>query len=152
MANFQDILNKPASAIEPPKPIPPGTYLGIVDGQPEFAKIGKNQTDCVNFKVKLVQAQEDVSQDDLQTALTRADGVAKSLGDIKLTVRQFLTEDSVWRLKQFLVDHLGIEDDGKSLGQMIPETMGKQVLLTIGHRPSEDGTQVFTDVKGTAKV
>lgn len=152
MTNFTDILNKPSSSIEPPKPIPPGTYLGLIDGQPEFAKIGKNQTDCVNFKVKLAQAQEDVDQVALAEALTRADGVSKNLSDIRLNIRQFLTEDSVWRLKQFLTDHLGIDDTGKTLGQTIPEAMGKQVLLTVRHRASEDGTQVFTEVSGTAKV
>lgn len=152
MASFTDILNKPASAVEAPKPIPPGTYLGIISGQPEFAKIGKNQTDCVNFKVQLVQAQEDVSADDLALALTRADGVSKTLNDIKLNVRQFLTEDSVWRLKSFLVDHLGIDEAGKTLGQMIPEAMGKQLLLTVKHRASDDGTQIFTEVANTAKA
>lgn len=147
MANFQDVLNKPASAIEAPKPLPVGTYLAIVDGQPEFAKIGKDQTDCLNFKLKLLQAQPDVDPASLSETLNGA-----SLADKSITHRLFITEAAVWRLKQFLVDHLGIEEGTSTLGELIPQAMGRQVLVTLGHRASADGQQIFTDVKATAKV
>jgi hypothetical protein len=152
MANFSEILNKPASSIEPPKPLPPGTYLCLVDGQPEFQKIGKNSTDCVNFKMKPVQAQADVDQTALQEVLTSKDGTFRPLQDTKIFHRLFITEDSIWRLKKFLVEDLGIEEGSKSLGQLIPEAMGRQVLVNVGHRPSDDGTQIYIDIKGTAAV
>lgn len=151
MANFQDILSKPAANIEPPKPLPVGTYLCIIDGQPEFAKIGKEQTDCLNFKLKPIQAQPDVDQTALQEALV-VNGAPSALGDKSIRHRLFITEASIWRLKQFLVDHLGIEQGTKSLGELIPESQGRQVLVTLGHRASDDGQQVFTEVKATAKV
>jgi hypothetical protein len=68
--------------------------------------------------------------------------------------RLFLTRDSKYRVKQFLVDHLGIHFDEKktTLGQAIPEAMGKQVVVELGHQASQDGTQVFNIVKSTAKV
>lgn len=147
MTSFTDILNKPAAAIEPPKPLPVGTYLAIVDGPGELAKIGKDQTDCVNFKLKLMQAQPDVDQGALQEALNGA-----SLADKSVRHRLFITQASVWRLKQFLVEHLGIDDTGKSLGELLPEAPGRQVMVTLGHRASDDGQQIFTEVKGTAKV
>lgn len=150
MANFQDILSKPSASIEAPKALPVGTYLCIVDGQPEFAKIGKNQTDCINFSLKPVQAQGDVDQTQLQAALN-VNGAISALADKKIRHRLFVTEDSVWRLKQFL-DNCGVEEGSKSLGERIPEVMGKQVLVTMGHRASEDGTQIFGEVKATAKV
>lgn len=146
-ASFQDILNTPTEDIKPPVALPVGTYLAIVDGQPEFAKIGKNQTDCVNFSLKPVQAQPDVNTDALANSL---DG--KSLQDKKIRHRLFITGDSKWRLLQFLHDHLGIEKEGKNLGQMIPESMGRQVMVVIGHRSAEDGTTVYQEVKSTAHV
>lgn len=151
MANMQDILNKPMSAIEAPKPIPAGTYLGVIDGNPEFIKSAKKQTDGCVFSVKLVQPQGDVDQASLQTSLQKADGTMKSLTDVKVKVTQWLTEDSLWRVKQFLEEHLGISP-GLSLGEAIPQAMGKQVLVTIKHRPSDDGQNLYMEVAGTAKA
>jgi hypothetical protein len=146
MANFQDILNKPADQIEAPKPLPVGTYVVLVEGQPEHKQMGKNNTDCFEFPLKFLQAGPDVDQ---QALLENLNG--KSLQDRKLKHRLFVTDDAVWRLKQFL-EHLGIEIGSRGLGECIPESMGRQVMLTIGHRASDDGQQVFMDVKGTAKV
>lgn len=146
MPSFQDVLNKPAADVKAPSPLPVGTYLCLVDGPGEFGKIGQKQTDCINWKLKPMQAQDDVNQADLATALNGA-----ALQDKVIRHRSFITEESVWRLKQFL-EHLGIEEGSKSLGEMIPEAQGKQVLATVGHRTSEDGTQVFQEVKATAKV
>ena len=52
------------------------------------------------------------------------------------------------------LNHLGIEfDESKTtLGQAIPEAMGKQVIIELGHQASQDGTQIFNVVKSTAKV
>lgn len=146
MTSFTDILNKPADQIEAPKPLPVGTYLCLVEGQPEHKQMGKNNTDCFEFPMKFMQPGPDVDQEALLENLN-----GKSLQDRKLKHRLFVTEDSIWRLKKFLED-LGIEIGSRGLGQVIPESMGRQVMLTIGHRASEDGTQVFMEVKGTAKV
>lgn len=151
MATFAEILNKKASSIEPPKPLPVGTYLCIVNGQPEFGKIGKNNTDHVDFPLKFIQADTDVDQTAMQEALQQKDGTYKSLQDYKQNLRFFLTEDSLWRIVKFLNEDLGL-DPNKSLGQLIPEAMGKQVYVSFGHRASEDGSRVFMDPKGTRKV
>lgn len=146
MTSFTDILNKPATEIEAGKPLPVGTYLCLVDGQPEHKTMGKNNTDCFEFNLKPMQAQADVDQ---QALLENLKG--KSLSDKKLRHRLFVTEDSLWRLKKFLED-LGIELGSRGLGECIPEAMGRQVMVAVGHRASEDGTQVFMEVKNTAKV
>lgn len=147
MANFQDILSKPAADIEPPKPLPVGTYLCLVDGLPEHKTMGKNNTDCFEFNLKFMQAGNDVDQQQLLETLK-----GKSLSDRSLKHRLFVTEDAVWRLKQFLVDHLLIEAGTRGLGEMIPEAMGRQVYVTLGHRASDDGQNIYMDIKGTAKV
>lgn len=143
--SFMDILNKPIDEIEAPKALPIGTYLCLVDGQPEQTTIGKNNTPCINFNLKPVQAGADVDRNELTKTLNGA-----SLQDKKIRHRLFVTPDAAYRLKQFLIDHLGI--DPKPISQMLPEAMGKQVYITLAHRSSDDGTQVFNEVKGTAKV
>jgi hypothetical protein len=142
--NFQDILNKPIDQIEAPKALPMGTYLCLVDGQPEQTTIGKNNTPCINFNLKPVQAVK-VDDAELQKVLN-----GKALQDMKIRHRLFVTADAAYRLKSFLIDTLGI--DPKPIIQMLPESMGKQLYVDLGHRSSDDGTQIFNDVKGTAKV
>lgn len=145
--SFEDILNTPAEDAKPPVALPVGTYLGIVDGQPEFRKIGQKQTDCVNFSIKPIQAQEDVDKDKLSEALN-----GKSLQDKKIYHRLFITEDAKWRLVKFLHNDCGIDKEGKNIKQMIPEAMGRQVMVVIGHRAADDGSTVYQEVKSTAHV
>jgi len=147
MTSFQDVLNKPAAEIEPPKALPIGTYLCLVDGAPEIAQRGKNNNYCAIFKLKPVQPQPDVDQAALADTLKGA-----ALADKKINHTLWITDDAAWRLDQFLAEHLGIDKGKKTLGEMIPESAGKQVLVTLGHRASEDGKQVYHEVKATAHV
>jgi hypothetical protein len=145
--SFQDILNQPLDNIETPKAAPIGTYIGMVDGQPEFVKVGQNQTDAVNFNIKLMSAMK-VDDAQLNEYLN-----GSSLTEKHIRHRLFLTKDSAYRLKRFLVNDLGIQfGEGTSLGQAIPEAMGKQFVLELGHQSSQDGQQIFNVVKSTAKV
>ena len=127
MANFQDVLNKPAAEIEPPKALPVGTYLCIVDGQPEIVQRGKNNNYCAIFKLKPAQAQPDVDQQALMQTLK-----GSALQDKRINHTLWITDDAAWRLDQFLADHLGIDKGKKTLGEMIPEAAGKQVLVYPG--------------------
>lgn len=143
MASFQDILDQTVNEIERPKPYPIGTYLCLVDGPPEFKKIGQNQTDCIDFNLKIMQPGETVDPAEIEAA----GGV---IGKI-IRHRLFLTDDAKWRLDQFLFEHLDIPF-GTSRKQAIAAAQGHQVYATIGHRPSQDGTQMFAEIKSTAKV
>lgn len=142
MASFADILNKKVDEVERPKPLPAGTYLGIVEGLPDIGTIGQNNTPKADIKIKLLQAEDDVDQDAL-----------KELGDrfpgISLRHRLFLTEDSAWRVKQFLEDHLGLDGTGKTLGELFNEAAGNQVKVVVKHRPSQDGQTIFAEIDRT---
>lgn len=148
MANLEEQLAKQAAEIEPPKPIPVGTYLCIVDGQPTFLQLGQNKTDAVDFMMKIAQPMDDVDQSALAEFTAKGDVIAGK----RIKRRLFLTEDSIFMLKQFLTDSLGIDETGKTLKQMIPEALGKQVYATVKHRSSDDGQRVFSEVASTAKV
>lgn len=143
--SFQEILDMPADEIRAPQALPTGTYLGIIEGQPEFTKVGQKQTDAIDFNIKPLQAQADVDAKQLAESL---DGTA--LSDKKIRYRVFVTNDSKHRLLKFLRDDLGIPVT--NFRQMIPEAMGKQIIVKLSHQASADGTMVYHQVQSTAKV
>jgi len=143
MTDFQDILNKPLTDIDRPKPYPVGTYTALVEGLPKFEKVGENQTNCVDFTLRFLSAGEDVDQ----AALQEAGGINGKT----IRHRVFLTEDSAWRAKKFLADDLGIEG-ATNLTQLINQAPGRQCLITIRHRPAKDGSVVYSEIAQTAKL
>ena len=46
----------------------------------------------------------------------------------------------------------GIEEEGKSLGQMYNETINAQVLVSITHVPSDDGTEIYARAEKLAAI
>lgn len=147
MASFESILDTPATQIKNPEALPVGSYLCIVDGPGEFAKLGKNETDALKVNLKPIQAQADVDQERLSQVL---DG--GSLQDKKISTTFWITEESKHRVKNWCVDALGIEPENKSLRQLISEIQGKQVIAHVAHRPSADGQTIYADVKSFARV
>lgn len=141
--NFGSILDRQSSEIERPKPLPVGTYTCVVKGLPKYDKSSKKQTEFVEFTLQPLAAGDDVDADDLE-----AMG-----GFLNKTIRAtyYLTEDALWRLKDFLT-HLGIEEGDMSLRQRIGEATGRQVLATIKHQASEDGEAVYAQLGKTAAV
>lgn len=151
--NFTSILDKPAEALEAPKPIPVGTYLALISGPETYSKVGANQTDLVSWPVKLMAPQEDVDMAALNESLSSKDGTMKAIGDVKLKFDQFLTEASAFMVRDFLKNTLGIDESGKTLRQMISEALGKQMLVTIKHGLTKgDNPRVFAQIGDTAKV
>ncbi len=140
--NFKDILSKQASAIEKPKPTPVGTYICINQKLPDFKTIGKDETPCAEFNFVIVMPTEDVDPADLA-----------AYGEIKgktIRHRMFLTDKSEYRTKEELVKVFNIEEGDKTLGQLFNETVNKQLMVTVKHTPTQDGTDVFAEVEALA--
>lgn len=148
MSTFQDILNKPVEDIKPPRPLPIGTYMCIVDGVPEVKQMGKAGNSAAVIKFKFMQPQPDVDQSALVEALSES---GKQLPDFSVTSNMWLTDAAAFRLKDML-ESFGISMSSKTLAQALEEAPGKSCLVSIGHRPSEDGKSMFMDVKGTAAL
>ena len=147
--NFSSILDKPATDISRPKPLPVGTYLAIVEGLPRYDKSTKKQTDFVEFALRIAAAADDVDPEELEeVGLALKDGTPRSM---KATY--YITEDAAWRLKKFLED-LGFdfEDEDISLRKACEASSNREVYITIGHEPSQDGQAVFARITGTAKA
>lgn len=151
--NFGALLDKPASEVERPKPAPVGTYATTIQGLPRFDKSTKKQTEYVEFTHKFIQAMDDVDEEALTAYLTSPDGSKRNLSDVTMKNTYYLTENSLWRLKDFL-KHCGFDvDSGEdSLRQMIEETPGKQVGVYITHTASANGESVFANIDKTLEL
>lgn len=148
--NFTSILDRNPTEVEKPKPIPAGTYSTIIIGQPRFDKSSKKQTEFVEFSHKIVAQGEDVSEEDLNEALTKPDGSVRPLQDIVMKNTFYLTENAAWRLKDFLKDvGFDVDDDSVSMREMVEGCAGRSVGVFVKHEPSQDGTTVFAKIDRT---
>lgn len=148
--NFGTLLDKAPSDVERPKPGPEGSYLWVVQGLPRQDKSSKKQTEFVEFTLKCVAAGDDVDAEALEAFLTAGDGTKKPLTDWTTKAVYYLTENSLWRLKDFL-EHCGISlDEAESLRQAIEETPNCQVVGYMRHEASADGESIFSRLGKTA--
>jgi len=153
MPNFSSILDRKSSEVEEPKALPVGTYLVILQGQYQMGQSSVKKTDFIFFPSKILAAQEDVSQSEIEAF----GGVQGKELKGRQGLQFYLTEESAYRLKEFLVDHLGIaptNPDGseKSMKEMCMEAPGKQVLAVVSHQPSDDGKRIFGNLAKTMRV
>lgn len=145
-AVFQSILSRKANEIEKPVPPPVGHYLATNPKVPEVRKIGKNETPALEFTLTLLAPQDDVDESDFAAY----GGMEKLKGK---TVRWtlWLSDDALYRSTQQLINAFGF-DDSMELGEMVSASVGQQLIVEIGHRPSPDGNDIFADVKSAAKA
>jgi hypothetical protein len=105
----------------------------------------------VKFTYVLQAAGEDVDEDELATLLTKKDGTVEPLTSKSIKDTYYTTPDSLFRLTDVL-ENMGIDEDGKTIRQCLDETPNASLRILVGHRASEDGTQVFAEVKRTMKA
>lgn len=129
MVTFTDILNRKSSSIEPPKALPVGTYLALVEGNWQQNNSARTGALGFQFTFRLIQPQDDVSQDELTKLPGGINGKT-----VKNTI--YVSDGNEFFLKQFLVDHLAIEEGEKNIGEMLAEVNGKQVMVNIKHTVS----------------
>ena len=142
-ASFESILDTPATEVERPKPMPTGTYDAIVKGLPEFGESSQKKTPFCRFTYVIQSAGEDVDEDEL-TAIGGLEG--KTIRDTYYT-----TPDAIFRLTETM-ERMGVDPTDKTVRQMIDETPNASIRVVIGHRASEDGQQIFAEVKRTMKA
>lgn len=144
--DFASILDTPTEDIKEPVPLPPGHYLMMIDGFPEFPPegIGQKKTPAANVTCKYIAAQEDVDS----AAVAEAGGLEGKT--VRYTL--WLTPDAQIMTVRFARDTLGIQVEGKKLKEIFSEFPNKQFLAQIGHRPSADGSRLFNEIKSTSAV
>lgn len=142
-ASFESILDTPATEVDRPKPLPAGTYDGVVKGLYEQGESSQKKTPFVRFTYVMQAAGEDVDEEELQ-AIGGIDG--KTIKDTYYT-----TPEALFRLTDTL-ERMGIDMEGKTVRQALDETPNASIRIVIGHRASEDGQQIFAEVKRTMKA
>lgn len=144
-ANFQDLLNQPVEEVVRPKPLPVGTYVWTI-GDYKFDKSTKKQTDFVQFTLTPSMPLDDVDQEELSAALGD-----KVLTDKGQKVDFYLTGDAIWRLDEFLLEHVGTEK-GLTRAEQIASTKGMQVQGYVSHTPSNrDANTIYANISQFSK-
>lgn len=150
-----DIMEAESSGkVERPKPIPQGSYLAKVVGMPEHGASEVKGTKFVRFGAEIIDAQDDVDEDDLAEWAKREDGTARVLRGTSLPKKGltfYKTADAVWRMDKFFED-LGVMEKGKSRNEMAEEAVGQEFIVNINHSTSDDGETTYANVKSTAPV
>jgi len=150
--NFESVLDKAMDDIKPPGAYPVGTWLTIVEGPPT-AGVAKTGTNYHEFSFRIIG---DGGKGDIDQALLAK--YVEENGPIAGKVikgqscRFYLTGESDYRYRDFLVGPLGIDGHGKSLRQGAAEAAGRQVLVTLRHTPAQDGSRMYHEVAGFARV
>lgn len=133
--DFKALLSKPSDQIERPKPLPAGTYQGIVKSY-KFDESKEKKTPFIRFELGILAAGEDVDPSALVGMDMSKKGLRKDF---------YLTDDAIYRLDEF-VSSIDKYKGPKSLAERVPDTLNAQVLIYVTQRNSQDGTEVYNDV------
>ena len=147
--DFTSVLDMSPDEIERPKPLPPGDYVVLIKSHIQD-KTSQKETKFIEFNTSPIEALGNVDEDWLKEVLTKPDGSMKKLSDMTLRVRFYDTPEAAYRLKKFLLDDVQLEQEDKSIGQLVEDAINAQVIVSIKHRSVEGDT--FIDVKGTSPV
>lgn len=138
-ADFKSILSHKVGSIEKPKPLPTGTYLAIIEGW-EASEIGQKKTPGARVTFKLLQPEADVDMDQLEEL-----GGLAAVTKRKVNTTLWLTEDALYRAKEFIEDVCKIDVGERTLGECFPDMVGCQVKVVLKHRFS-DKQEILLDV------
>jgi hypothetical protein len=141
--SFGSILDQPAADAQRPPNLPRGHYHVSVASFRED-KSSQKGTEFVEYGLKIVEPLDDVDEDDLE-----------EFGDTRgqvIPVQFWVTDKSIYRLKEFL-EHCGVDlGDKKSFKQAIPEAVNCEVIAQVIHEPLLSGEGVRARVRNTSPV
>lgn len=138
----------PADAVEKPKPLPEGTYELQILGF-KFDESGQKKTPFVEFTCG-VMANVSADADELE----KAGGTNKANGNPKeLRLTFYITDDSKWRLAQFLKEHLGI-GEMPMLEAIKEHSQGKRFIGQVEHSANDKDPEAppYANIKKTAAI
>lgn len=147
--NIAALLDRAPSDVERPKPLPIGGYHCILKGVAEHGKSSKKGTPFVKFNLQPTSPMEDVDEEALTDWMQRPDGTSRTLADAVIDGTFYLTEGSLFMLKDFL-EHTGAE--GETLRAQIDGAQNSEVIAYIKHEPTQDGQGVRAVLGRTAPV
>lgn len=150
MVDFRSILSTPMASVEAPKPPPVGTYQLKLGQYKQGTTQGESKTPYIEIPVTYVSPCDDVDTEQFE----EFGGMAK-LAKSKNKITFYLTEDSIFRLKNFLENTLQIDTSSMTLQEAIAGINGAVCLGYVKHELSKkDGQTIFAtiDAASTAPV
>ncbi len=151
MVDFTAALNTSVDAVEKPKPRPVGSYTAVLVGMPsqKTVVVQGDEKPIISFSCKVISAGPDVDQDALAEC-----GDLSSWPPFKRDI-WIDSPEGQFALKQFLTNTLDLDAKGKSFAELLAESPGKQLTITLKHRPfmNRDGeADISTEIGATAKA
>ena len=143
--NYNTLLDKTVGSAERPKAVPIGIYTGIIT-EMGFDQSSKKKTPYVRYSVKPLQPVSGVDHD-----LFSAAGGADRLNKMKLGLDFYLTEDAMWRLREFLEEALRIDCTTRSFKEAIPYAVNQQITFVMDVAVSDDGKASYNQIKSVLK-
>lgn len=139
--DFESLLSKPATEVEPPARFPQGHYDLMVVGKSQGVSQQK-KTPYLEFEFKVIAPREDVDSE--------AYAKIKNPAERTLKAQFYITDESLDRLVQFC-EACGVTREGKTVAQMVEETMNASVvgqiteeLEDVSKKPAGTEPRIFT--------
>jgi hypothetical protein len=132
---FTSLLEKKVADVERPVPLPPGSYDALVKSFDFGEARNEKKTPYVKFTYNILSPREDVDAD----AFEECGGMAR-LSRAAINDSFYITEDALFRLREFLEIKLGLEDEvaEMSLKEAISEAINRSVVVQLIHAPSKN--------------
>jgi len=139
--DFTNLLKQAPSTAARPVSCPAGVYHAVLGKQ----SFGKNRFESsintVVYEVKLTAATEAVPAEELNGP----DGAPIDLSKVRLRKEFDITADRLYILNDFF-ESLGL-DPTKPLEELIPEAVGAAILAEVTAKASDDGKDIFNNLK-----
>lgn len=141
--NFRDLLAKPADKIKKPRPLPAGTYRGVIKSK-AFDVSRNKGTPFVRLTLQPSMAEADILPEDL----LESDGITPiNISAKTLRIDFYLTDDAQYRVID-LANSLAIPTEGRSLGEIIEDLPNNNVLMSVVQTPSQvNPEEIFNNVQ-----
>lgn len=137
--DFRNLLATKPETVEKPQPLPPGTYFALIKAW-EPTESSQKKTPGVKIQFQLVSPDADVDMDQLEQV-----GGQTAVAKRKISTTFWLTEDSTFRLREFLEIACKLDISGRSFAELLPETVNQSVRLAVKHRVT-DKQEILLDV------
>ena len=140
MPDFNALLDADPTSFERPPTMPEGECLALIKSR-TYGQSAQKKTPYVRFDFNFLAPLPSMSEE----ALAQID-VSKA----KLRDDFYLAEDAMFRLREFF-ELVGAVQS--STRESIDACVGQQVVLTIGHSPSQrDPNRMFAEIRGYARA
>ena len=139
--NFKDLLGVQVDSAERPVNFPVGQYDAIVMNY-EFGESAQKGTPFCQFNIKLTAPREDVDDDQFEAA----GGMEKLNARAPLRLTFYVTDNALYRLREFLENTMELPKEGRNFDEVIPEAANLPLVVTIKHRAGQKEGEFFMEI------